>query len=299
MKDTLFNTEDLFAILDTEAVLYFATALVLLALAKFLNDLFVPYKLSDQLTKHDNRAIALSFAGYLFGVSIIFAGIMGFPSAIKTAENEFMFMLKDMGSTVLWSLIGTLLLLSSRVVNDKLLLPKFSNVKELEQDKNVGVGAVQAGTYIATALIVTGSLAGEGQGGFLLALGMALLYFVISQLIFIVFGWLYEKVSFFNLHEELEHDNAAAGVGYGMNLVALGILISEYLKVYDSVLGLAAWTALGAIALVICRYIVDRFFLPGDLLDDEIKHDRNWGAALIEGVIAIGLALILTQTFIA
>jgi hypothetical protein len=42
---------------------------------------------------------------------------------------------------------------------------------------------------------------------------------------------------------------------------------------------------------------VDKFILPGSLLDEEISRDRNWGAALIEGTAAIGLALILTTLF--
>lgn len=299
MKSTLLNLEDMFSVLDTEAVIYFAVSLIVLAIAKYLNDICVSYNLNEQLTKKDNRAIALSFSGYLFAVAIILAGVLGSPSTILETESAGMYLLKDIGNTVLWSMIGILLLLLSRVINDRFLLPHFDNVKELETDRNIGVGAVQGSTYIATALIISGSLYGEDEGGFITSLLLTLLYFVLSQFFFILFGILYEKMTLYSLHEELEQDNAAAGVGYGLTLVALGILISRYLFAYDSIIGLFVWTCISAIVLVLCRHIVDKFFLPGDLLDNEIQKDRNWGAALIEGVVAIGLALVLTSTFIA
>ena len=37
--------------------------------------------------------------------------------------------------------------------------------------------------------------------------------------------------------------------------------------------------------------------LPGSLLDEEISKDQNWGAAIVEGASAIGIALVLTAVF--
>ena len=48
----------------------------------------------------------------------------------------------------------------------------------------------------------------------------------------------------------------------------------------------------GAIALILVRVIVDKFVLPGASLDAEIVTDKNWGAAIIEGGVAIGVALV-------
>jgi hypothetical protein len=50
----------------------------------------------------------------------------------------------------------------------------------------------------------------------------------------------------------------------------------------------------GAFFFVVGRYLIDKIILPNASLDAEISEDRNWGAALIEGCGAIGLALILT-----
>lgn len=298
MKETLLNLEDLFAVFDPIALLYLLIAIGILGIAKILNDVTISYDLGEQLTKKDNRAVSVSFAGYMISVSLIIAAVMASPSTIETADSRWGFVLKDVGNTALWSAIGIVLLLASRVINDRVLLPSFSNKKEIETDQNVGVGAVQAGTYVATALILGGSLYGEDAMGFLPSLGLAVLYFVISQIAFLIFGLVYEKLTSYQLHKELESDNVAAGVAFGGNLVALGILVSKYLYTYDSLIGLLAWTVLGGLMLMVSRVAVDKVFLPGDLLDDEIEKDRNWGAALIEVVVAIGLAWVISATFI-
>lgn len=298
MKETLLNLEDLFAVFDPIALVYLLVAIVILGIAKVLNDMTISYNLGEQLTKKDNRAVSVSFAGYMISVSLIIAAIMASPSTIESAASRWGFVLKDVGNTALWSAIGIVLLLVSRVINDRVLLPSFSNKKEIETDQNVGVGAVQASTYVATALILGGSLYGDDSVGFWASLGLAVAYFVISQIAFLAFGLVYEKLTSYQLHKELEADNVAAGVAFGGNLVALGILISKYLYAYDSLVGLLAWTVVGGLMLMVSRVVVDKVFLPGELLDDEIEKDRNWGAALIESVVAIGLAWVISATFI-
>ena len=90
----------------------------------------------------------------------------------------------------------------SRIINDKLLLYQFCNVKEIITDRNVGTGAVQCGTYIATALIIGGSIHGEGGG-----LISALVFFILGQGLLILFGLIYNKLTPFDLHEEIEKDS--------------------------------------------------------------------------------------------
>jgi len=293
--ETLFGTEDIVLLFDPSSVLYFVVCLVVLAVAKVVNDRLTPYALNEELTEKDNKAIALSFAGYLFAVILITWSVMGSDTAVGEGSEDFVWL--DLGSTLLWSLIGVILLQVSRVVNNRLLLPRFNNVKELVEDRNVGTGAVQAGTYIGTALMIRPVVTGEGSGNLLADLGLTLIYFVLAQLAFIVFGIIYQRMSAFDLHDEIERDNASAGIGFGLTLVAVALLLSGYLLNYDSLLGFLVWFFLGAILLVAGRKAVDRILLPGSKLDDEIKDDRNWGAALIEGAVAIGLALILVTSF--
>lgn len=281
-----FNLEDAWQITDSETVIYLVLSIALLAIAKLINDWISPYNLNEQLTTADNKAIALAFAGYLISIVIIIHSVLS-ASASKG-------LWADIIDTSLWSLVGIALLQVSRFVNNKWLLHKFDVWKELLTDKNVGAGAIQCGAYIGSAFMIKAALYGDVETTFLISFIAALVYFAIGQIAFILLSILYQRVSAFDLHKEIEKDNIAVGVGFGMTLIATGILLSGYLMKYDSFLGLALWFIFGAFLLIVGRYLIDKIILPKASLDAEISEDRNWGAALIEGCGAIGLALILT-----
>ena len=78
-----------------------------------------------------------------------------------------------------------------------------------------------------------------------------------------------------------------------MTLVALALTMSFPLVYYSSLLIFLPIAVVGALVLVVMRFVVDFGLLPGDRLDVEIKRDRNWGAAIIEGSVSIGIAFVL------
>lgn len=292
-----FGTEEALSLIDSQAIIFLVLAMLILWIGKVVNDFCVSYKLSTELTSKDNKAIAVSFSGYLLAIGIIVWGVLNQDIAIteeKTVANP---LLLDLGGTLLWSLFGILLLQVARIANDKLLLSTFNNAKELVEDHNVGTGAVQAGAYIGSAFTIQAATYGESSGNLVTDIALTLLYFVAGQLAFILFGFVYQKMSAYDLHDEIERDNAAAGAGFGVTLAAMGILLSSYIINNDSLIGLALWFVICTFLLVICRFGIDKLILPGVALDDEISKDRNWGAALIEGASAIALALILTTLF--
>ena len=81
-------------------------------------------------------------------------------------------------------------------------------------------------------------------------------------------------------------------------MIAIAILLSGFIIRYDSLLGFVAWFIASLFFLTISRYLVDKILLPGSLLDEEISGDQNWGAALVEGGVAIVLALMLVPAFL-
>jgi len=293
---TWFDTSVLWELLDPDAAVYLLAAVVVLYIGKLVNDRLSPYSLNKELTEHDNKAVALSFSGYLLGLAFILSGVLGSESSVRITGHATRDLLADIGSTILWGGIGIALLLVARFLNDKTLLRRFDNTKELVVDRNVGTGAVQAGAYIGSALIVVGAMAGDGESTFLGGLMATLVYFFLGQLSFVAFGILYQWVSRFDLHHEIEQDCVAAGVAFGMTLAAIGILLSGYIMKFDSLVGLALWFFISAFSLVTVRYLVDKLILPGKLLDEEISVDRNWGAALLEGSACIGIAFILNAS---
>lgn len=294
MADQLLNTEVLGSLFDPHAVFYLAAVVLVFYVGKKVNDFFTPYDLDIELTEKDNKAIALSFGGYLFALSIILWSVLSSESTVGASESVWRDLGADLLNTVLWGAIGIAFLQVARLLNDKLLLYRFSNAKELAEDRNVGTGAVQCGAYIGSALMVAAALSGESGYGFAGELLLSAIYFLAGQAAFIVFGFVYQFATRFDLHGEIEKDNVAAGVSFGMTLVAVGVVLSAYLIRFDSLPGLALWFVLTTILLIAFRFLVDKLILPGKSLDDEIATDRNWGAAIVEGSCAVGLALLFT-----
>lgn len=295
LMSSVFDPEPLFVLWQFDGPAYLVTVLIVLVLAKLLYDLFTPYNLNRQMTEVDNKAVAVSFSGYMLGIGIVLLGVITSPAAGEIATQSDLY--KDLFNTVIWSLIGILLMNVARIVNDSILLNQFENVKELVEDKNIGTGAVEWGTYVGSALIIRAAIYGESTG-FWNDIASTIFYFALGQFAFVIFGWLYQKTSRFDLHGEIEKDNISAGVAFGLTLTAIAILLSGYIMRYDSFIGFVVWFVLSAFFLTVSRYIVDKLILPGALLDEEISQDQNWGAALVEGGVAVALALLMVPAFL-
>lgn len=293
----LLKTDTVLWLLQFEGAIYIITVFIVLYGAKLLYDLLTPFSLKEQLTEKDNKAVAVSFSGYMLGVMIILLGIFHSGPAVEGAISSRIDLARDLLATVIWGIIGIILLNISRIINDKLLLSHFNNTKELITDRNIGTGAVLWGSYIGSALIVRSAVYGESIG-WVQDIVSTLVYYVIGQCGFVIFGWIYQKISRFDVHAEIEKDNVSAGVAFGLSLTAISIILSGYIMYYNSLLGFLVWFIMGLFVLIVSRYIVDKLMLPGSLLDEEISNDQNWGAALLEGSVAIGIALLMVPAFL-
>jgi len=341
MFENIFDLSPVRDLADWYFLFYMAISLFLFWGAKRLNGLLTGYRIDRQLTQRDNKAIGVSFMGFLFAVGLIISGVLTSPvphslwnvvdnslngdvlltesigegDLVDLGESEEAFVDSDLGeggvedgemlsfmvntamadfvNTVLWSLIGCALLLASRVVNDKVILPKFSNENELIQEENIAVGVVQAASYISTALIVRATLGVEATPNLGWEVLRVILWFAVSQVLLLAYAVFYQKFTSFDMHAQLKDKNAAVGISFGGDLVAIAILVKFYLMQYDSLLGLLIWTILAAVLLWLNRLVIDRVMLPKSGLDEEIGRDRNWGVALIEASIAISAGLII------
>lgn len=252
--------------------------------AKWLKGLFSSYRLDEQLTEYDNDAVSVSVAGYFIGITAIFIGALSGPSVG---------LWEDYVSVTGYALAGILLLNLTRLLNDRLILYKFSVDKEIIRDQNAGTGVIEGAIYIATGLIIGGSVHGEGGGPL-----TALVFFLIGQLCLILFGLVYERMSPYSVHNEVEKDNVAAGFGFAGGLIAIGIIVMNAVSgAFND--WLTDLTALGLDILVIfvyligVRFIFDKFVLRNTNLNTEIVEDQNLGAGLLEMVVAICFSVVL------
>lgn len=257
---------------------------VVFVVGKWINDAISVHNVDQQLTEHDNPALAVSTAGYYLGIIIVFIGALVGPS-----------------STLLWDLLlvggyglgGIVLLLLSRYINDQFILRRVSVNRELIEDRNPGVGAVLFGSYVASALVVAGSIQGEGGGPH-----TALVFYALGQVALIGFTWIYDWVAPYSLIDQIEQDNVAAGVGFGGALIAIGIIVMR--AVAGDFVGWVAdlqylgWNVLLVFVYLIgVRFFFDRVLIPKSDLSLEVTRDRNVGAGLLEGTVSVGFAAVL------
>ena len=193
------------------AVTFIALYIIVFLIAKLTKNLCTPYKISFELVRNDNFSVSLALCGYYLGTAIIFIGALLGPSQG---------LLQDLMNVSLYSLVGLVFLNISQWVNDKIILRKICNVKALTEERNNAVAAVEFGTYISTALIAAGSVMGVG-GGIL----NAVIFFLIGQCSLFVLTQIYNILSPYCIHEEVEKNNAAMGVAFAGTLIALSIII--------------------------------------------------------------------------
>lgn len=97
-----------------------------------------------------------------------------------------------------------------------------------------------------------------------------------------------------------------AGLDWGLNLVAFGLLIAQAIARSNSLYVFLLWWLLGSACVLVYRKLIDVVLLPEINLDDELELDAveaaagvvpNWGAALLVGAMTISLVQCL-NTFL-
>jgi uncharacterized membrane protein YjfL (UPF0719 family) len=273
------------------SLVYVIIGFIMLPVAKATFDALTPYDVNDHLVQKDNPALAVSVAGYFLGVIIIYLG-SALGEANVTAD------LKSLGSMVgidvFYALLGIFLLNVGRVVNDKFVLSQFSTEKEIITDRNVGTGAVEFGSFVATALIVAGSIYGESSG-FLNGLLSTLGFFALGQVTLVVLAKFYQFITKYDVHAEIERDNVAAGVAFGAAMIAIGLVVlksvsMEFTSIGEGMASYGIFTLIAAAILFVSRRLVDLVILTGTTISHEIAKDQNYGAAFIEGTSVIAMA---------
>jgi uncharacterized membrane protein YjfL (UPF0719 family) len=269
------------------AIVYLASAFLLFYIGKLVYQLFNrKIDMKDELVEKDNFSFAIAHAGYFVGL------LLSIGSAIIGPSNGIV---QDLIDIFLYGILAIILLNISLLINDKVILRKFSLTKEIITDRNEGVGVVQAANAIATGLIIMGAVSGEG-GGIITALA----FWGIGQIVMVLTTRMYNAITKFDIHEQLEKDNVAVGIGYAGALVALGNLIrfglmDDFESWTITLSNVGIEVVIGLILLPIVRFLTDKILLPGQKLTDELLQDKpNLGAGLIEAFAYIGGSVLIT-----
>ncbi|MBW2061333.1 MAG: DUF350 domain-containing protein [Deltaproteobacteria bacterium] len=269
------------------AVIFIIGFYVLFYIGKVVNDLLHrEYRLSYELVEKDNAALALAVVGYYFGLVLAIGGTVVGPSSG---------ILEDLLDLCIYGVLGIILLNISWFLCDKFILYKFHISDELIRDHNQGTGAVSAGVSVASGLIIYGAVTGEGG-----SIWTVLIFWAIGQIILILAGLLYNLITPYDIHAEIERDNVAAGVSFAGALIAIGVVVGlagegDFTSWSQSLLNYLAFIIVGLILLPVIRLLTDRVLLPAVKLSDEIaaQEKPNLGAAYIEAFSYIAAAFII------
>lgn len=269
------------------ALSYLVSIFMLFAVGKWVYDKLHPsFDLRRELLERDNFAVALTITGYYMGLIFALGGAIAGPSAGFT---------EDLIDIAVYGLTSVILMNISLFINDKIILFKFDNIKEIIDDQNPGAGIVEAASCIASGLIIWGAVSGEGGG-----LATALAFWGLGQAALVAAGLTYNFITPFDIHGEIERDNTAVGVAFAGALIAVGNLIrlgiaGDFESWASNTGDFARFTLLALALLPIIRTITDKILLPGRKLTDELVNQEkpNVGAGLIEAFAYVGGSILI------
>jgi len=270
------------------ALIYLAECFLLFLIGKFAYKLFQrKIKVGVELVEKDNFAFAVAHVGYFIGL------LLAISSAIVGPSNGIWI---DVMDIAIYGLLAIVLLNISIIINDKIILRKFVVYKEIIDDQNVGTGVIEGANAVATGLIILGSVSGEGGG-----IDTALVFWVIGQVLLIITAYFYSWITPFDVHDQIEKDNIAVGLGFAGAIVAIGNLIRyglmiDFVSWQESITNVGIDVLIGLIFLPLARTLTDKILLPGRSLTDELVNQErpNVGAGLIEAFAYIGGSVLIT-----
>jgi uncharacterized membrane protein YjfL (UPF0719 family) len=267
---------------------------LVIVIAKLLRGVLSPYRTDEEMTTKDNPAFGLAAAGYYLAVAAIYIGSLRavVPGEVGTAGA-----LLALGGNLAWAVGGIVALAASRWIMSRFLVTGARCSDEIVANRNVAAGAVECGVYIAAGIVLAGAL--RQPGGSIVT---TLVFFVLSQIVLLVLGRLYQAWAGYGIAQEICAGNLSAGVAFGMTLVALSLLMlkatsGEFLDWTTNLTFFAFDAVVGFVLLMALRWLTDLALMPNAAIAEEIVRDRNVNVGLLEGAVALSVAGLILFVF--
>lgn len=269
-------------------LIYLALSFVLFVLGRVVFGLF--HRKTDvkkELVDHDNLAFAIAHVGYYVGMLLAIGSAMIGPSHG---------LVQDVIDISIYGLLSILLLNISLIINDKIILRRFSIREEIAVKQNIAVGIAEAAIALSTGLILMGSVSGEG-GSVLTALA----FWALGQVVLIATALFYTVFTKINIQDQLQKGNMAVGIAFAGALIAIANLIrfglmGEFESWQENLSHVGLEIAVGLVFLPVVRVVADKMLLPGRKFNQElVEQDKpNMGAAFLEAFAYIGGSVLIT-----
>lgn len=247
----------------------------------------------DDLKEIDDGNIAVGIRR--LGLLMMFG--FGFSGALTGGSAGF-------GNDVLTLVVdGALIIVfafACRYLNDVVMMGHINNDEHCKNG-NAAVGIVEAANYVATGLILWGVFAGDGMDLIRGALG-ALIWFLIGQATLLVIGWIIETYfTRFNIRNEIESGNIAAGVFLAGVLIPLGIIIranilGPSIGLVNDVILFLAYMLFSLVLLVLFSIVFDRLLLTRATVQETVETKRNVAGITVGATVNVLVALVIASS---
>ncbi|WP_164503468.1 DUF350 domain-containing protein [Pleionea sediminis] len=292
-----FNSIDIWSL---QAVLLdLLVVVVLLVSLKFVKGLLSNVNSQSELVDKNNAAFGISFGGGILALGIVLTGV----SSGEFADS----LVQEVLSMAVFGVVGLVLILVGRLVQDKLVLRQIDIHGELAKN-NVACALVDVGHMVAIGLIIRAAMIWIPTADFSI-IPLLLVAFVLSQLVMLLASAY--RIKLFKsrntghsncLQSAISEGNAALALRYGAFMVgaALTVTAASHLVVYNpdnQWLSAVFWSGISVVSVLVFALlvlIVRKLVLSGVDVAEEVDREKNTGIAAVEGAIFVAVGAVLT-----
>lgn len=239
------------------------------------------FSVTGETALRANPAVGIRNAAYLLSVVIAFQGVA------RTGGESLR---ADLLALASYALLAIVLLAISGIVNDKLILYRWDNNREVVREGNVGVALVEGATYFATALIMVGAAGSSDPAT------TEILWFVIGQAVLVALAFVYQVIVP-GVHHQLDDHNLACGISLAGLLasggIALGAAVSGPSQGWaEDAMNTGAYLLGWLVFMLVAMLIANRVILPSANLRQQVMELRNVAAGVIEAATFVAFTLL-------
>ena len=261
---------------------YMAIVLVFLYIVKKIADGITRFDDDAAIEKEGNVAVALRRFGLYLGFCTAMAGVMNGG----LSKLELTFFLMD-------GVIATAIFFAANYLNDYVIIRGVRN-NDLIRAGNIPTGMVEAGSFIATGVLLNGAFSGD-VGNFL----TAIVFFLLGQIMLVISVFLHQKIYRFDVTVAVKEGNMGAGLSVAGLLIAYSFILrtsitGDFTGWVESLTFFVLTAAAGIVCLLLFQRLADVLFLPKTKISDQINSGNTAAMVLVQGV-TIALALVISR----
>ncbi len=284
----------LYSFIDLSIVLAFLITL------KWIQGFIYSINVNEEISERDNFAVGIGLAGSTFSLCLVL-------SAVVTRHIEQSLQQAAYGMAV-FGIVGIILVRVGRYIHDKIVLNRV-NTPELLKNNNVGVALVDAGSAVASAIILRSMILWVDGSNANAIIAVTSGSFVVLVISFLLTRFYEYRFALSNQNDSfqgaLKRGQLAVAIDHAGNVIGTAIVVTaaSNLLIYSSeayVSNVTGWLFV-SLALSVSHIIIVQLskylVMYGIKVNKEIDLHHNVGIACVGFALNLGLAMLITEFF--